>query len=121
MSDGKRINWRSISYFYAESIEGTGEQGVEFTIKWKFKASIKSIRTTWTGTNLGLTNHFRKLSIVELKDDLYVNLDRVQIVEEEAVHGPVEKVRVTMFFEDGLSIFVIFEATKWAWWKTTYL
>jgi hypothetical protein len=119
MSDGKRMNWTSISYFWLEEL--TEEEGYSISFKWKYKASLKVMITKWTGKELNLQKHFRGFNVVELKDNFYINLNRVQMVEEEAIHGPVEKTKITIYFEDGLYLTQIFEATKWAWWKTTFL
>ncbi len=119
MSDGKRINWRLIPYIRVSPIEG--RDGFNFEFHWKYKASIKKETTQWTGTQLDPIKHFRPFNIVELKSNLFINLNTILCIEELAVHGPVEKTKVNIIFSDGVTLTEVFEATGWAWWKTTFL
>jgi hypothetical protein len=119
MADGKRVNWNNISILKVGTLETA--DGVSLEFRWKYKASIKTEITTWTGKNLELVKHFRPFNIVELLDNIFINLNRILFVEEKSIHGPTEKTSIRMVFEDGLEINETFLATKWAWWKTTFL
>ncbi len=121
MSDGKRVNWPAISFFFIEEIQKEENQGYTFFIKWKYKASIKTIETCWTGKEIRIDEHFRKINIVRFKDNIFINLERLQIVEERPIHGPLEKTEVIFYFEDGLRLVERLPATKWAWWKNTFM
>jgi len=117
MSDGKRVRWENISFFYLEEIPN----GVDMKIKWKYKASLKTIETKWTGKDLKMDEHFRRKNIVRFKENIFINLDRLQIVDETKIYGPQERARVEFYFEDGLKLVEYLDAEKWSWWKTTFM
>ena len=111
---GLRINWKRVSYF---SLEATKEHYI-VGIRWKYKASL---RTEYINLNIetDLYKYFKQHGLVKF-EDIYVNLNKILLIEEKAVHGPNEKTRVRLLFEDGFEVIRIFKSTDWVWWKTTY-
>ena len=114
MTNGVRVNWRQVSYFtYTKT-----DDGFEFKVKWKYKASIRT-ETLILKKDFNLNSYFKQYKIV-LFNDLWVNLTKIMIIEEEAIHGPEEKTKVRMVFVDGFELIQTMPADKWARWKTTY-
>ncbi len=118
LSSGKRVSWFNVSYLKYRKLPK--EEGYEFTIHWKYKAAIKKEIVTSPMATQELNKYFAKFGIVPLKDGVMVNLDNIMIIDEEPVHGPLEKTRVRMVFVDGFEIKEVMVATQWAWWKQTY-
>ncbi len=117
LGDGKRVSWFNVSHV---DVLPTPE-GYEFTIKWKYKASVKTEVFKAPMKAHELNKYFARFGIIPFEEDLFINLAEIMIVKEEQIFGPVEKTEVSMIFRDGYEIKRKIESTKWSWWKQQYL
>jgi len=128
-SNGIRVNWMNVSFFDIEKItsESTntinGEtidiQEYKLTIKWKFKASILSEVAIMPLTT-NIQQLMKPFGLVPFGEDSYININNILIIEEVAIHGPQEKVRVRVVLMDGFEIIKTFDAKAWAFWKSNH-
>ncbi len=98
-----------------------GNEGYQFSIYWKYKASIKEEVFISPMQDSELNKYFARFGIVPLVEDIYVNLASIMTIDEEPVHGPVEKTRVSIVFRDGFQFKKVMAATQWTWFKSTYV
>ena len=111
---GLRVNWKNVSYFEIQEENNFYQIG----IKWKYKASIKT-EYLELNKDTDLYKYFKQHGIVKL-GEYYVNLNKIITIQEKAIHGPHEKVRVRFLFTDGFELVTVLTSTDWVWWKTTY-
>jgi hypothetical protein len=116
LADGKRVNWFDVSYTLVTKIQ----DGYEFTIYWKYKAAIKSETLSTTMADNEVNKYFSKFGLVKW-DQYYINLDKVMLINEETIHGAIEKSSVEMVFVDGLYLKRKVPAQEWSWWKQLYV
>ncbi len=117
LASGKRVSWFNVSYVKAVLV---GDE-YEFTIYWKYKAQIRKEIFTSPMKENQLNKYFASFGLVPLVDNVFINLSKVLMIDEEAVHGPVEKTRIRMVFTDGFEMSHVMVATQWAWWKQSYV
>jgi len=116
-ADGKRINWSQVTH-----IDLKREGGVLIgRFKWKYKASIKTEEVALNLKDTEIAKYFKHYNFAPLTNDLYINLDKIMLIEEEQKFGPIEKTRVRMLFLDGFEVFKNVESVRWSWWKTSFL
>lgn len=115
-SSGTRVNWKNTSYF--EIKEGDGVYIIG--IKWKYKASIKT-ETVEINIETDLYKYFKQFGLVQINPTIFINLNNILTIDEEQIHGPVEKTRIRFVFWDGFEITIVLQSTTWVWWKTTYM
>ncbi len=119
LASGKRVSWFNISYVKVNKLPG--KEGYRFSIFWKYKASIKEETFDSPMHDNEVNKYFARFGIVPFVDNIYINLASVLTIDEEPVHGPVEKTRVSIVFRDGFKIIKVLESTQWAWFKTSYV
>ncbi len=116
LSDGKRISWFNVNCVHFVKTK----TGYEFTIYWKYKASVKKETVETTMQDNEINQYFARFGLV-LFEDYYVNLGKILIITEDQIFGPLEKTKSRMVFIDGYELIKTTEATRWSWWKNTYL
>lgn len=118
MSDGKRVNFRNISYYKTKKLDVDNYQ---LTFYWRYKASIKNVDTVLYGKDLDLYKFFEKYNTVQLTDGIFINLSKILYTEEEKIFGPTDKVKLTILFEDGQRLEKILKYATWSWWRDRYM
>ena len=124
-SNGTRISWMNVNYFDLEEVsveaEGAGAEGIiikehKLGIKWKYKASIltEEIRLP---IDVNLPKMMKPFNLVPIGNS-YVNVYKIMTINEEAMHGPEERVRVRIVLVDGFELIKILGVDEWAYWKT---
>ena len=116
-ADGKRINWHQITH-----VDLQREGGVLIgKFKWKYKASIKveEIALNLKDTEIG--KYFKRYNFAPLTTEIYINLDKIMLLEENQIFGPTEKTKVRILFLDGFELYKVIESVRWSWWKTSFL
>ncbi len=119
LGNGKRVSWFNTSYVTVKELPD--KEGYEFTVYWKYKAAIKKEVFTSPMKTQELNQYFYKFGIVPLKKGVFINLDKILIIDEEQVFGPVEKTRVRIVFTDGFEFKELLVSTDWSWWKQSYV
>jgi hypothetical protein len=115
-SDGKRVNLFEVTHFRTKKLK----LGYEFTIYWKYKASIKEEIIRTDHASFDPSKYFKQFGFAPFTENIYVNLAKIMIIEEEQVFGPVEKTKVRIVFSDGFQIIEKLESTRWSWWKSSF-
>ena len=116
-ADRKRINWSQIT-----SVSLSREDGVLIgKIKWKYKASIKTEEFALNLKDHEIGPYFKRVNFAPLTTNLYVNVEKIMMIEEDQIFGAVEKTKVRMLFLDGFEISEKMEPAQWSWWKTSFL
>ncbi len=116
LSDSKRVSWFNVNCVRFEKTP----TGYEFTVYWKYKASVKQEIFETTMSESEINPYFARFGLVPFMD-YYVNLGKILIVTEDQIFGPVEKTKVRMVLVDGHEILVTVESIKWSWWKQTFM
>jgi hypothetical protein len=118
MSNGVRINWNNIGYL--DMVDNSADDGYTFIVRWKYKASIRREEIKLKKPNVTLFNYFKQYNLIELFNGTFVNLSRIMLIEEKAVHGPQEMTLVRMVFLDGFELIKKIPADKWQSWKSLH-
>lgn len=124
-ANGVRINWANVSYFDVSTViekdPDTLEEKSEYQIlvKWKFKASIISedIRMS---IDTNLPRYMKTFGLIPLGSEKYINVSKILLINEEAIHGPIEKTRVRIVFTDGFEIKETLSTEHWVQWKQAH-
>jgi len=116
LSNGVRINWKNISYFTVEETKPI----FKANIRWKYKAGLMEEIIEVGGEDFDPYKYFKKFGIVSLSEDVYINLNKIMLIKEKTVHGPIDKTTVRIVFNDGMQIIKKLDSKYWSWWKDTY-
>ncbi len=112
----KRISWFNTNCLTFKKVK----TGYEFTVYWKYKASVKKETFETTMQENEINKYFARFGLVAFHE-WYINLDKILIITEDQIFGPVEKTKVRIVLVDGFEINKTIEATAWSWWKMSYL
>ncbi len=114
--EDKRVSWFNVNCVRVEQLP----DGYNFIVYWKYKASVREELFKTSMKPNEINKYFERFGLVAL-DDYYVNLSKILITTENQIFGPVEKSRIHMIFDNGYEINKVMEATKWSWWKQTFM
>jgi hypothetical protein len=119
MPNGIRVNWRNVPHFTLKENEDSDNKYTAL-VKWKFKAGLMEEAIELGGEDFRPAVYFKQYQIVPLTPTIYVNLNNIMMIEEQAIHGPQEKVMVKIVLIDGFHLAVKMDREKWIWWKQNY-
>ena len=119
LANGKRVNWNQVTHVRAQkSIDG---DGYELKIYWRYKAAIREEIFKHMASNDGqLNEYFKGFGFAPLNQGLFINLQKIMMVDEEQKYGPVEKTRIHIIFSDGMQIKETLESVQWSWFKKSF-
>ncbi len=112
----KRVSWFNVNCVQFQKTD----LGHEFTVYWKYKASVKKETFDTPMQESEINKYFARFGLV-LFHDWYINLAKILLVSEEQIFGPVEKTRARIVFDNGYELIKVIESTWWSWWKQTYM
>jgi len=116
-ADGKRINWLEVTH-----IKLNREGGVLIgKIQWKYKASIKEEEIALNLKDGQIAEYFKNFKFAPLTNNIYVNLSKIMLIEEEPTFGPIDTTKVRIVFTDGYQFQENIESNRWSWWKSSFL
>ena len=116
--NGTRINWKNVSYAVISEITLPEGQMYSIGVKWKYKASILTEEILLPiETNLNL--YFKQTHLIRF-DDALISLSKIMTINEEAVPGPQEMVRVRIVLVDGYQIIRKVTRESWISWKAAH-
>ena len=114
--DNYFINWRNVSYF-----DLTVKDGVYTAcIRWKYKAAIIEEQVVIGEIQGPPAKHFKRYQLVPLGQEVFININKVLLVQEEPVENAVDKVKVRIVFTDGFQLIKKMDSEEWSNWKRAH-